>query len=223
MEEFDHDIIKVSDLKSVDPFSLMSSLTIFCDTCDTCDTCDKIPDDNQLFIRQNLALELAIIKVFNESDRVTNKETLKTICNAVSQGTPITAYHSIRLSTAKKTIDIIPCRNSSSIFILIENWFENKWFPDRGKKNTLMAAIFQGEQKRKERLAYIHNRLENSIPHNLILLICSYLPEDNVSEKRTTLIQQAKQKFYNKPQSQSTLSKISSCLGKIMKNITDSE
>jgi len=231
MEKFDHDIIEVSDLQNMDPFLLVNSLTAFCDTHGLCDTCDKVPDDNQFFTQQNLALGLAIIKVCTESDKVKNKKTLKTICNAISEGIPITANHSIQLSTTKKTIDIIPCTNSTSIFILIENWFESKWFPDKDKKNSLMAAIFQGEQKKKERLAYIHdesrthirNKLKIDIPEDLILMFSSYLPENNVSKERTTLIQQAKQEFHKKPQWLLALLKISSLFGKTVKNITDNK
>jgi len=117
--------------------------------------------------------------------------------------------------------------------MLIKNWLENKWFANKSKKNTLVAAIFQGERKRKERLAcirnelktYIYDELNIEIPENIILMLPPFLPKNNVSEERTALIKQAKQKFNETklPSLLSVLSLINTYLEKIMKNEENNE
>ncbi len=118
---------------------------------------------------------------------------------------------------------ISPCQNSTSVFVLIENWLKFVWSAGE-KEDLLKAAIFQGERKRKERLKCIRGKLEeNKIPQDLIPTFLSYFSEYNVSEERTILIKQAEQKFHGEKQSQFSLFKISAYFEKTIKNITDCE
>ena len=60
----------------------------------------------------------------------------------------------------------------------------------------LMTAIFRGEDKRKERLACIKDTLSTECslpedPEDLVLLMCSFLPEDD-DDDRTKIIKNAK-------------------------------
>lgn len=61
----------------------------------------------------------------------------------------------------------------------------------------IMSAFSIGENSRQERLLCIANELKNNdVSEELIFLLCSFLPEANVSgEKRATLIEQAKKEF----------------------------
>ena len=67
----------------------------------------------------------------------------------------------------------------------------------------LFDAIFRGEDKRIERLACIKDRLstEYYLPKTLVLLMCSFLPEDD-DEERIAIIKQARQEFDERQQRQ---------------------
>jgi len=107
--------------------------------------------------------------------------------------------------------------------MLTEN-FKDEWFAGKRKKSDLKAAIFQDKHRRKERLDCICDPLEeHKIPKDLEGVLLSCLPEYNVSEKRTALIEQAEQKFHEEKQSQFSLFKISAYVEKTIKNITDCE
>ena len=212
-------IFELGDLKYVNPLLDMNRLTVMPLTGG-----HNIPDDDQFFTQSDLALKLTTIKFFEESDRMKNKETLKTICDAVSNGVPVTSRHFIRPNIKKIAIMIDPCQNSTSVFMSIEDWLKYEFFTDKGKKDGLKVAIFQGERRRKERLKYICGELEeNKIPKDLEHTFLSYLPEYDVSEERTELIERAEEKFHEEKQSQFSLFKMSAYLEKTVKNITDFE
>jgi len=236
MKEFDCRAIAVDSLKNVDPFFLMDNSTI------SCNSCNKIFDPDQPLARKGLALELAIIKFYDEPNEVKNKKTLKIIGNAVRQGVPITARHfilldmknrhSILLGMEKEFIHICPSQNSTSIFELTEDLFGNPWFgfTNKSKKNDIMNAIFQGEDERQETFTYIrsesrtrmHNTLEINVSEDIILAILSWLQEPD-EEKRTALIRQAEQKFRTKKPLFTLPFGIGTCFEKIMQNIAGKE
>jgi len=210
-------MLEPDSLKYVNPLLNMKKLTVFPLTGGY-----NISDEDPFFNRKEVALKLTIVKFFEKS-AAADKETLETICDAVSRGIPITSKHLIQPNMTKSGIMISPCPNSTSVFVLIENWAKFVWFAGE-KKDLLKEAIFQGERKRKERLKYIRGQLEeNAIPKDLEPEFLSYLPEDNVSEERTELIKQAEQEFHKEKQSQLSLFKMSAYLEQIMRRVVDYE
>jgi len=181
----------------------------------------KIRNDDPLYTDRGLALGLTAFRVLKELDRVKNKETLKTICDAVSEGTPVTSKCVILSHRFKNSVSILPDENLISIFGSIEYLFgcpplcTNSDDRKVDKKRLWMNAIFQGEDNRKERLAYIrgeltidiHDKFAIEVPEDVTSVILSFLPESNVDEERTRLIKQAEQKFHEELQSQLSLDK----------------
>jgi len=182
------------------------------------DSRTKIRDDDPLYTDKGLALSLAVFKVLKESDRIKNEETLKTICDAVSEGTPVISKNSVIVSSIRfepSGTTIYPRQNHPiSIFNSIEDWFKcPSLFPfhfansdDKkvDKTRLLMEAIFKGEHNRKEQLAYIQDKLATDIkieiPRDIISVLVKCL-QSNVGEERTRLIEEAEQKFKEEQQS----------------------
>jgi len=213
--------LETNSLKNVDPFSQMKNLIVLNDFS------NKIPRNDQFFTQKNLAVKLSTIKYFYEPNNKKSKQILKTICDAVGEGRSVTSKHRILPAMKKGSFHIISSQSSLSIFVLIKDWFDDKWFTDEGKKNGLLCAIFQGERNRKERLAYVHNELEThmhdnfklQIPKDLIFMLLEFLPENNVSEEETALIEEAEQMKKLEP----ILFTIDTCIKKIMKERTNNE
>lgn len=182
-------LLKKKDLKTVNPLSDMSDLKIsyYCDG-------PKISENDPLFADRGLPLSLAIIKFCEEPDTAKNKQTLKAIYDAVSQGTPVTSKHHIQQNLEKKLITIYPSQESIPIRKLVENWSKDKLL----KKILLKATISLGEREQQERLAC---KLKSESRKNSMSEILSFLPESNVDEERIVLIEQAEQKFREEQQS----------------------
>ena len=168
-------LLKKEDLKTVNPLSNMSGLKIsyFLNG-------PRISDDDPLFADQGLPLSLAIIKLCEKpEDEIENKQTLKSICDAISQGTPVTSKHRIQQNLEKKLIIIRPSQESISIRKLIENWFKEK----PRKRKLLEAYICLGKCKQQEKQKA---EISTKVPPELIPIICSSLSNSNVDEESRT-------------------------------------
>ncbi len=227
-------LVGVDELEQTNPLLDMNNLHITDDgptpihitykngTSEVLNARTRVRDDHPLYTDKGLALSLTALKVLKESDRIKNKKTLKTICDAVSEGTPVTSKYTAHMpnrSDFESSVRISPSQNPISIFKSIEDLFKypslypflfaNSDGKKVDKKRLLMEAIFQGNRNRQERLAYIRdelttdirNTLEIEVPKDLTPIIIEYLPESNVSQERTRLIEQAEQKFDEEQQS----------------------
>jgi len=166
---------------------------------------------------------LAAAKFYNKQGEscVKREATLKAIRDAISRGTSVTSAYIIQRGCAVPQILILPCQNPVSLFMMIKNWLpswglylpKDKELEDRQSAyETLMRTIFKAADKRK---CYTNGGFKEvieeifgiNLPQILIDLVFSNLHD----QKNMTLIEQAKQEFYEEQQSQPSLDKTSSC------------
>ncbi len=198
--------IRINNLKNVNPLSNMKDLLIYPNkfSVPRGTSLAPISRNNPLFTNKGLAFKLAAIKFVTDPDSEKSKQTLEAISTTVSLGVPVTSNHFFTIHYDEQCFEIFSRSTQFSIFQEIEAWVKKDRQINSKTVSQLMITIFQGEQKRKERLAYIHNGLEIDLynkpevqlPESLILMLLSYLPKDNVDKKRTKLIEKAKEKFY---------------------------
>jgi len=205
MEESNHFVVNTSTLGRTNPLLRMHGV---CTAAENGFPDQLIPDNHQLYKDRGLALILSVLRLLGESDEVKSEETLKTICAAVCEGTPVTSKYVVKSKDGLCSVSIFPSQ-ITSIFTSVENLFKYPpWlaYPTAIKvdRNRLwINAVFQGERKRIEFLDCIRGELKDKISEAPILtsIVLSYLPEYNVSAGRTVLIEEAKQKFDEKEQS----------------------
>ncbi len=196
--------------QDIDLFSKMSFLTI--SRLHKCH--DSIPffDDDPLLSDENFPLSLSIIQALEESDTKKRSKILKTIGNAVNQGSPLTSRRHfvtkiLGQPTHQRNICIKSNRsdeNSISVFRVMKDWIkERKKHLIYEKTEDFIPAcssvtqtIFDAAVKRKK---YINggfkkdmvDALEIQIPQVVIDLIFSWLHD----KKNIALIEQEKQEF----------------------------
>jgi len=157
---------------------------------------------------KSLVLHSIIMQALQQSNN--NKEIVKKIYDAVSQGIPLSSNHKIISRPFCSFFYILPNSDSVSVFETIQDYLKRSDYSDKsGTYKKLMSAIFQGEAKRKEQstdmynklTAYTRDQLKIKVSKDIVNLILSHLQKYNVSEKRTALIEQAEQEFHEEQQS----------------------
>ncbi len=208
-------MLQKSTLRDVDPLENMKNLSItMVSSC--LERYSNTPCSNTLLTDEGFPLSLGIIKYFEESNPVKNKETLKTINIAVSQGMPVESQYYPSNDPEGKNGDcfyIFHNQKSTSIFRLIGTWCAPDSSIDEAKKDTLMNTIFQGGYEQQERLDGIRNKwiadigsvLGIDVSEDLILLILSYDENYKDGEERIACIKQAEQEFLKERKSQPVL------------------
>ena len=172
---------------------------------------DSIPffDDDPLLSDENFPLSLSIIQALEESDTKKRSKILKTIGNAVNQGSPLTSRRHfvpklLGQPTHQRNIWIKFNRsgeNSISVFRVIKDWIEKRKLHLAYEKtenftparNSVTQTIVDASDKRRD---YINGRfkkdmvdaLEIQIPQVVIDLIFSWLHD----EENRALVEQAK-------------------------------
>ena len=166
----------------------------------------KVRKNDPLYTNKGLALSLTAARSFLELGKEENEKTLKTICDAVGEGTPVTSKYAVQIDG----FGIFPSQNFFSIFALGEDlakkpkkypWTRLNRLAD--KKRLLIKAIFQGYRNQQKKFARIRKKLIDGvrdelkieIPEDLMSLIVSYLPEYYTSKESRALIKEAEQKF----------------------------
>ena len=174
----DHRIIKISNLKEKNKF--LYNALLHTDDFDTTPAhCKLICEHDPMHRDMGLAFGLFTVIFLAEQSEVENKKTLKTICNIVGQGIPLTSKYYFKIANSKVYLHIFEKQKPFSIFSSLQPILQ-KCHDHKDKITSWMETILKKNQAREEKLAHsIHDALQSIVLlEDLILLICSLLLQD---------------------------------------------
>lgn len=206
--------VELETLKHTNPLLCMPS--IYAET----DGHRVIPESDPSYKNKNLALNLTLVKIIEESDKKKNKETLKTVCDAVSDGVLLSSSKYIWRNKSLLSVCFYPefgkpisIFASAIIIIRKPSFFNLSIFPDDyrrdyfskvDKKRLWMKAVFQGHRERQENFDCMSNELvdyvrdcrsKTEVPKGVMDIIVSCLSEYHINKENAALIRQAKKEF----------------------------